>query len=152
MKWLYNSPPTASEWSQGFSSERWVEQSHLSSVKGLTERWFSPDDPGWLRPFGIFAGCACQALTAQEVCYNNTYVSTRAEIEWQYCRKLTDDKIPRVLGNSAKTATADSSGTEFYVVSSYSRSIRCVIPLCCHFLHSSWDLIRPVASWAILYE
>lgn len=152
MKWLYNTPPTASEWSQGVCSEGWVQPSHLSSVKGLTEQWFSPNDPGWLRPFGILAGCACQVLTAQEVCYNNTYVSTRAEIEWQYCRKLTDNKTPLVLGNSAKMATADSSVPEFHVVSSYSRSIRCVIPFCWHFLHSSWDSMRPVASWAILHE
>lgn len=83
-------------------------QSHLSSVKGLTQQSFSPDDPGWLRPFGIKAGCACQALTAQEVCYNTTYVSTQAESEWQYFKKLTGKKKnPLVLGNSAKTATAN---------------------------------------------
>lgn len=40
--------------------------------------------PGWLRSLGILAEGACQAITAKEVCYNNTYVSTRAEIEWQY--------------------------------------------------------------------
>lgn len=90
---------------------------------------------GWLRLFGIKAGCACQALTAQEVCYNSTYVSTRAEIEWQNFKKLTDIKNkPLVLGNTAKRATADGSVPESHVDSSYSRSIRCVIVFC-----SSWD-------------
>lgn len=152
MKWLYKSSPTASEWSQGVCSGGWVQPSHLSSVKGLTEQWFSPDDPSWLRPFGILAGCACQALTAQEACYNNTYVSTRAEIEWQYCRTLTNIETRLVLGNSAKMATADGVVPECHVVSSYSRSIKCVIAFCWHFLHSSWHSMGPVVSWAILHE
>lgn len=112
---------------------------------------------GWLRLFGIKAGCACQALTAQEVCYNSTYVSTRAEIEWQYFKKLTDIKNKRlVFGNTAKRATADCSVPESHVDSSYSRSIRCVILFCWHFLHCSWDFrgassilsnSAPIQSW-----
>lgn len=152
MKWLYNSPPTASERSQGVCREGWVQPSQLShcSVKGLTEQWFSPDDLGWLRPFGSLEelclpspyrpGSVLQTHLRERSCWN--WMTIMQEVDWQ--------KNPSSIGKLCWKRQPQT--VVCHMGSSYSRSIWCVILFSYHFLHSSWDSMRPVASWEILDE